>query len=130
MSAVTSSVPAKRARYSRESLPHPVRQSLLEYFRHRFSLRQDWKHPFTNEVYEHRRVREVLERYKHLNPENYRALWMLWTTQAPRSYIAEAFYVSGSTLRRRWDDAIDVLLFMLLFPELQPDVVVKLYEAV
>lgn len=101
--------------------PNKVRNSLLNYIKHEFPYQQDWTHPVTGEVYTSEVIRQNIERFKDGNPQGYKALWILFTTSATRTFIAYRMLISTSTLRRIWDDAIDTLLLMLIYPNLIPD---------
>jgi len=101
--------------------PHIIRSSLLRYIRTEFAHGKDWHHPITGEVFTSQDIRRALEYYKGLNPENYRALWALWHTGKSRTWIAERFRYSGSSLRRRWDRSVDSLLVFLQYPDLRPE---------
>lgn len=109
--------------------PHLIRSSLLKYIRHGFAYGLDWTHPLTGTTYEYGDVRQALEYYQKLNRENYKALWALWHTGQSRSWIAEKFCYSGSSIRRRWDKAIDSLLVFLDFPTLKPEDMIEFYES-
>lgn len=98
--------------------PNVVHLSLLNYFRNKFALGEDWIHPVTGQRFSHSRVKECLAYYRKNNRKNYKALWLLWISNATTSYIADNLNISASTLRRRWDAAINVILLLLLYPEL------------
>lgn len=100
--------------------PHLIRSNLLRYIRSGFGYQQDWEHPITGEVYTYEQIHKALQYYLNLNRENYKALWALWHTGQSRSWIAEKFCYSGSSIRRRWDKALDSLLVFLNYPELSP----------
>ncbi len=106
--------------------PDIVRTSFINYLRSSFPYGKHWEHP-SGVVFTHALIKEKLEKYKMLNRGNYKALWCLWTTQQTRAFIAENFNFSGSSIKRRWNRAIDTLLVMLLFPELEPQTPVNLY---
>lgn len=107
--------------------PNVVRNSLLLYLKHEFPYKLDWKHPVTNEVFPASTIEEKISRFKTVNPQAYRALWILFTTSATRSFIASRMLISTSTLRRIWDNALDILLFMLIYPKLDPGTI-NIYE--
>lgn len=104
--------------------PSIVRKSFLLYLKTGFPYQIDWVHPSTEESYSHSLIKKKLEAYKHLSPSGYKALYVLWTTQASRSFVADRLFRSGSTIRRIWDRSIDTILVLLLFPELDPEVIV------
>lgn len=101
--------------------PNKVRNSLLNYIKHDFPYGEDWTHPVTGEVFSRQLIKENIELFKTINPKGYKALWILFTTSATRTFIASRMLISTSTLRRIWDDVLDTLLFMLIYPSLIPD---------
>lgn len=114
---------------STESLncPNVVRNSLLTYIKEDFPYKKNWKHPVTNEEYTSATIHNKLLQLKTLNPQAYRALWVLFTTSANRSFVACRLLISTSTLRRIWDRGLDTLLLMLVFDDLDPGLL-EIYE--
>lgn len=108
--------------------PHLIRSSLLKYIRHNFAYSQDWVHPLTRKVYAYQEVYQALEYYKTLDKDRYKALWVLWHTGRSRSWIAENFCYSASSIRRRWDKALDSILVFLDFPQLKPEDLFPIYS--
>lgn len=104
----------------------PITKDFVDYLRRDFRSGKDWKHPSTNKLYEHSLIKDVLEQYKSMYAKNYAALFCLWL-EIPRKDVAESLMVSPSTLKRRWEQAIEDLLFLLLFPTLVPEDL-KIYE--
>ncbi len=109
--------------------PDIIRSAFVEYLRRDFPYGYNWIHPTTLTEYEHDVIKEKLERFRNLNSFHYRALWCLWTTQQSRTFIANHFNFSGSSVRRLWNRSIDAILVMLFFPELEPEVPVNLYNS-
>jgi len=107
--------------------PNIVRQSLLNYIKHEFPYQKDWQHPVTKDSFSSDQIEKCLEKFKGFNRQAYKALYILITTNASRSFVAGRMLVSTSTLRRIWDNAIDILLLMLMFPSLDPGEI-DLYE--
>lgn len=101
--------------------PNKVRNSLLLYIKHEFAYKKDWVHPVTEEVFSHQLIKEKIETFKTVNPQGYKALWILFTTSATRTFIAYRMLISTSTLRRIWDNALDTIILMLIYPSLVPD---------
>jgi hypothetical protein len=56
-----------------------------------------------------------------MDTQAYTALWYLWTSQGTRTYIADQLNFSGPTIKRRWNNSINLVLLMLLFPTLMPE---------
>jgi hypothetical protein len=101
--------------------PSVVRASFLTYLRVMFPYTKDWKHPTTGDIFTHALIERRLRQLKKTDPNGYRALWLLWTSQGTRSFIADQLHCSGPTIKRRWDRSIDTLLLMLIFPDLVPE---------
>lgn len=98
--------------------PNPIHSSLMRYFRNGFVNGEPWQHPVTGEYFDQDLIYKTLNYYKQKNYQNYRALWYLWITNSTTTAIAESLCISTSTLRRRWDAALNTLLLLLLYPEL------------
>jgi hypothetical protein len=107
--------------------PNRVRQSLLEYIKHDFPYQKDWYHPITGDRFDYKQIQICIEKFKGFNRQAYKALFILFSTNATRSFIASRMLVSTSTLRRIWDSAIDTLLFLMIYPSLDPGSI-ELYE--
>ena len=103
-----------------QNSPNLVRRSFLNYLRSSFAYSQNWEHP-TGKVFKHSLIKRVLKDYMEMDHTGYKALWYLWTTQGTRSFIAEQLNHSSPTIKRRWDNSINVIMLMLLFPELKPE---------
>lgn len=97
-----------------------VRKHFAKYLREGFIEKHDWVHPTTGYVFTHSEILQHLETYKALSPKYYNALYSHWLGLSPRR-ISERFLVSQSTLKRRWQKAVNDLLLLLLFPQLTPD---------
>jgi len=98
--------------------PDEVRNSFIKYLRTEFGYGCDWTHPITGVVFKHSLIKEKLQEYMKYNEEYYSCLWALWTTRQSRAKIASYFHHSASTIKRRWKAAIDIIMIMLLYPEL------------
>lgn len=111
--------------------PDLVRSSFAKYLKEGFPHELSWTHPCSSRklVFSHELIKSKLEAYKLLNRGNYRALWCLYTTGQSRAFIADHFNFSGSSIKRRWNRAIDCIMIMLMFPELEPEVPVNLYNS-
>lgn len=108
--------------------PDTIRTSFINYLRHEYPYKESWTHPITKTVYPFKLIQASLEAYKELNRESYRALWALWTSQQSRAFIAEHFNYSSSSLKRKWNKAIDTVLLIMYFPGVHPTVPLNLYE--
>lgn len=109
--------------------PDVVRNSFTKYLKEDFGYGLAWKHPNHNLVFPADLIKSKLEAYRNLNRGNYRALWCLYTTGQSRQFIAENFNFSGSSIKRRWNQGINAILIMLMYPELEPKIAVSLYNS-
>lgn len=105
-----------------------IRSSFLYYLRSGFPYGKDWEHPLTGSLFSQQLIKDKLEFYKEYYPENYNLLYALWTNQQSREKLATQYKYSASTIQRRWNDAINCVLALILFPELEPDVPLRLYD--
>lgn len=108
--------------------PNVVRNSLLTYIKEDFPYQKNWKHPVTDDEFTSSFIHEKLLQLKTLNPQAYKALWILFTTSANRNFVACRLLISTSTLRRIWDRGLDTLLLMLVFDDLDPGFL-EMYES-
>lgn len=98
--------------------PHVVRSHFQNYLKTQFPYEQPWVHPVSKVSYPHSSIKATITTYKYISPENYRALWALWTSSTNREALAGLFSYSPSTIKRRWDEGSDMILLMLIWPEL------------
>jgi hypothetical protein len=101
--------------------PNTIRNSFIYYIKHSFPYKGHWVHPTTGQVFEHELIKKRLNDFKDMDRDRYRALWYLFTTQSTRAFIADQMNFSAPTIKRRWDSAVDTIIFMLLFPDLIPE---------
>ena len=97
-----------------------VRKDFVKYLKDRFVLEEDWVHPTTGYVFTHQEIKDHLVKYKDISPKYYNALYSHWLGLNPQE-ISERFLVSQSTLKRRWQKAVNDLLLLLIFPQLTPE---------
>ena len=98
--------------------PHVIRSSFTNYLKTEFSYGLDWEHPVTLLVYKHTAIKNTLVNYKYISPGHYKALYALITASTNRETLANLFCYSASTIRRKWDESINIILLMLIWPEL------------
>ena len=103
-----------------QNTPNIVRRSFLNYLRTEFPYKENWTHP-VGHVIKHALILKTLKDYMQMDHVGYKALWYLWTCQGTRSFIAVQLNHSSTTIKRRWDQSVDRVMLMLLFPELQPE---------
>lgn len=112
---LVTSAPIER---NAQNSPHVIRSSFHTYLKTEFMYKLDWTHPVSKETYPHADIKTVIEQYKYIAPQNYKTLWALWTSSTNREALANLFMYSPSTIKRRWDESVDIILFMLIWPEL------------
>lgn len=101
-----------------QNSPHVVRSHFQNYLKTEFMYELAWTHPVSKVVYAHADIKKTITTYKFISPQNYKALWALWTSSTNREALASLFSYSASTIKRRWDEGADMVLFMLIWPEL------------
>lgn len=106
----------KRSRNS----PHLIRSGFINYLKNEFGCGAPWIHPNSGEEFDSALIRAKIKDLKHMMPRSYTALWLMWTTNASRSFIADQLHMSAPTIKRKWDQAINIVLLMLAYPELTP----------
>lgn len=103
-----------------------IRRSFINYLKEDLPYGKDWKHPLSENLVSQQLIKEKLEFYRQDNPEGYYLLWSLWTSQNTREGVAIKHNYSSSSVQRRWNEAINTLLTLILFPELEPKVPIEL----
>lgn len=98
--------------------PHVIRSSFMNYLKNDFMYKRDWQHPVSKEIYTHENIRLVLHKYMYISPQIYKALHALWIGSSSRETLANLFSYSPSTIRRKWDTGINMIILMLGWPEL------------
>jgi hypothetical protein len=105
-----------------------IRSSFLDYLRDDFAFGKDWVHPTSKVVVSHELIKDKLLQYKKQQPENHLLLWSLVTNQQTREIISLHRRLSTSSVQRRWNKAISNILTACLFPELEPDTQLEVFE--
>jgi len=108
--------------------PDLVRNSFLSYIKRGLQYQEVWVHPTTNVEFTSEQVKAALKSLKELNPLVYNALYILWTTRETRAFVGSRLMRSSSTVKRLWDEGIDIALVLLLLPDLTPNIT-KLYDS-
>jgi len=103
-----------------------VRRSFINYLKEDLPYGRDWEHPISGDLISQQLIKEKLEFYREENPEGYYLLWSLWTSQNTREGMATKHNYSSSSVQRRWNEAINTILTLILFPELEPKVPMEL----
>lgn len=112
-----------------KNTPDKVRSSFLNYLQVEFVYGDSWEHPITKEVYDKEQIQKALSIYKNYAPSLYNALRFLWVSQYNRATIARHFNVSSSSIRRTWNKAIDSIILIILYPELDPNICIQIYNS-
>lgn len=76
----------------------------------------------------------LMVRYPELVPEStdsraYQALYAWAVSGATRATIAEEFKFSDSSIKRLWNDTLDILLCMLMYPDVPPSRILYMYRS-
>lgn len=100
--------------------PHSGRQKLLNYIKKEYP----WKHPFIyiykedNKLLSHefswQQVEKARKWAQSINPENYRIMMHLATTERTRQAIADALYLDMTTIKRRADKCLNQIMHYLI----------------
>lgn len=101
---------------------HVVRKSLISYLRDNFAMGYPWVHPVSKKVWRHYQIKEALEKLRELNDSGYTVLWALWTTNQTIEFTAQMLCCSTSVLKSRWENAVLLLLTLLMYPELNHEI--------
>ena len=117
-SAVENKVAEVKVKKTQSILP-----SLEKYLKTSFNLGESWEHPVTCVEYSSADFKDALKTLKDNDPNLYDNIWMLINNSGnQKQFIARKLFVSASTLQRRWDKALHLLLLYILHPDLKPAV--------
>lgn len=100
--------------------PHQLAENFFWYLRNRFPNDKVWRHPTSLKVYSSLEVKNALELYRQLDPPRYSMLWCLWISSHSRDKVCKARRINEQELITGWYEAIDMVLFILINPELVP----------
>jgi len=115
----------------KKTSPHLISSSLFNYLKTDFVNGEPWIHPTKGTVYSSKLIEEKLLIVRKARPECYKVLYAMWTTNTGKLLMAEKFFISQSTIKRRADTAINTLLLLIMYPNLEPETVVyNFYEDV
>jgi hypothetical protein len=121
-SAVENKVTEVKAEKTKSILP-----SLEKYLKTNFNLGESWEHPVTHKEYSSVVFKDALKTLKDNDEILFGNIWMLINSSGnQKQFIARKLYVSASTLQRRWDKALNLLLLYILHPDLKPEVYISL----
>lgn len=109
-----------------KSSQHVVRKHFLEYLKNDFPYGYDWVHPVTRHHWTNDQIKKTLLRLKDITSENYKVLWALWTTRETTKFLADRFSYSPSVIKKKWERAINLVMTLLYYPELDTDICLHL----
>lgn len=104
----------------RSLLDHPIQRSFLKYLQNDLIWDQDWEHPLTNQVIAAEQVRAALSKYRQLNILSYQLLFLVWLGTGHRQIKLKYYQINEQELYVEWTRAVNNILLLLLFPELDP----------
>lgn len=88
--------------------PHPTRDKFLKYLRQQLCHDTPWVD--VSGVYLAEDVRNAIEKIRKMDPLLYKILNYYVKTRNPRMRIAEAVHYDSSTVKRKLDDAVDLVM--------------------
>jgi len=91
--------------------PHPIRDKFLKYLRSDMAHDKLWVD--ASGVYTSNEVRDAVKRISRTDPLLHRIIDYYIRTRMPRMRIAEAVHYDSSTVKRKLDDAVDIVLQQL-----------------
>jgi nucleoid DNA-binding protein len=97
-----------------------VHFSLLAYLQSSFIWGHVWVHPISHETFSADLIKTKLVAYQHIDLDSYQKLFLVWINLNDRHRTAESFGWSEQVLYEGWKKALNGLLLLLLFPELDP----------
>jgi nucleoid DNA-binding protein len=100
---------------------------LLAYLQRDFPYKRDWKHPLSGEVHPWEQIKEKILIYRNMDINGYMVLYTMWICIDDRKARLARWDISNETLTYQLQKALDAILFMLCFPELEPENIKSLY---
>lgn len=102
------------------ALPQPKTHELKQYLKRGFSLKEDWESEQFHQTYSYNDIKANLKLLSVTDPELHKLLGWVWLSNRSRSQVAEALYMDPSTLKRKQDKAMYILLNYLNNIEVAP----------
>lgn len=100
--------------------PHPVRDKFLKYLRGSYAHDMAWID--ISGVYTSEEVRRATREVSKSDPVLHRILDYWIRTRLPRMRIADAVHYDSSTVKRKLDEAVDLILQNLKAADFKPNV--------
>lgn len=88
--------------------PHPIRDKFLKHLREKLAHDMPWVD--VSGVYTADEVRVAVKQVADTDPLLHKILYYYMNTRMPRMRIAEAVHYDSSTVKRKLDEAVDVIL--------------------
>lgn len=98
--------------------PHPIRDKFLKYLRGSYAHDMPWVD--VSGVYLAYEVKSAIVALSKSDPVLYKILDYYMRTRMPRMRIAEAVHYDSSTVKRKLDEAVDVILQNLKNEGIEP----------
>jgi hypothetical protein len=92
------------------ALPDPKLQQFKTYLKKGFALREDWHSLIFDEVYTYLEIKEALRKLSMSDPDLHRLLGWVWLSNRPRNDVAGGLFMDPSTLKRKQDKAMLIIL--------------------
>lgn len=100
------------------ALANPQIESFTKYLKNNFPFKENWEAAeLLGESFTYEEVREALKRLKTTDPLLHKNLGYRWQSTRSRNSIANSLYCDPSTLKRRWDKAIKIIINYLVNKE-------------
>lgn len=100
---------------------------LLAYLQRDFPYKKDWRHPLSNEVYRWELIKEKILIYRNMDINGYMVLYTMWICIDDRKARLARWDICNDTLTNQLQKALDCIMFMLCYPELEPEDLKLLY---
>lgn len=93
---------------------HPGLSQFTEYLRRKFPWKENFECEMVNETFTYEEVKQALRHLKTTDPALHRILEYRALSNRSRWDIAEALYIDSSTLKRKWNVAMNIMMNWLL----------------
>ena len=97
--------------------PHSTRDKFLKYLRSGLAHDVPWVD--VSGIYTSEDVRVAIKKIAQNDPLLHKILHYYITTRLPRNQIAEAVVYDSSTVKRKLDDGVDLIMHKLKMPDLE-----------
>lgn len=107
--------------------PNPNRNHILKYLRYEFPHSKPLSDPGSGKIFTVQEVKAALLSLAKSDPGYHRILYLWYNGRSSRLQIAAAAGMDSSTVKRRMDASVDIILMYLLHPDLTPEDPVKFF---